>query len=385
MRKYKVMVSVGEASGDVHVANAVAELQQLPISTQLFGVGGPKLAALGMRIDVDSREISVMGIVEVLKRYRALIKIIERLRDIMREEKPDLLLLADAPNFNLKLAETAKALGIPVLYYISPKIWAWREKRIHQIGNLVSMMAVIFPFEIAYYERANIPVRYVGNPVVDEVLGQSPDPSFRQKHGIPDDTKLIALLPGSRYSELNRLLDTLLESAIQLDEQMENVHFVLPLANTFDVNDIKMRIQKKTQTSNTQIHLVTDATHAAMQSADVTIAASGTATLEIALLDTPMVVIYKVNALTYALVKPLLKIKDVCLVNIVAGRRVVPELLQKEANPNKIAQETLKLLNDPTTYTAQKQSLAEVREKLGDAGSSKKVAGLVQEMLLRAC
>ena len=375
-RRYKVMFSAGEASGDMHAANALRSLKSQGVDVEAVAVGGPKLAAEGAEILLDCRELSVIGIFEVLIQYRRLLKKLHFVRDCLREQKPDLLVIVDYPDFNLKLAETARELSIPVLFYISPQVWAWREHRVHRIGSLVSMMAVIFPFEVAFYEKAGVPVRYVGHPLVDEVGSSLSREQAREALGVPGEAPVVALLPGSRKGEVGRVLPVMHDALTHLRKQRSDVRVLLPVAGTLDDELLDQLLGP-----DDSIIRIRGRAYDVMQASDAVMTASGTATLETAMMGTPMAIVYRINWLSYQIMSRMIRIPDIGLVNIVAGRRVVQEFVQKAAEPQAIANEVLRLIEDHDYAETMRRNLSLVQGKMGDGGASDKVADLIKEML----
>ncbi|MEM6986142.1 MAG: lipid-A-disaccharide synthase [Pseudomonadota bacterium] len=373
---FKLMVSAGEASSDLHAANAIRTLQQRGVNPQLFGMGGLELQKLGMRLDVDNRELAVIGIVEVLARYPEFRKKLALLRDTLRAEKPDLLMLVDYPDFNLKLAETAISMNVPVLYYISPQIWAWRSGRIKRIGRLVSHMAVLFPFETKYYEAEQIPVTYVGHPLMDEVPTDLVKKDCREQLEVPQDATCIGLMPGSRRGELKRLLPVLIDSAKHLLARDPSLTFVLPLADALEPDSL----DAYAALGDLPVKVVRGKTHEAIKACDAVAVASGTATLEVALLGTPMVIVYKVQAVNYAILSRLVKIPHIGLVNIVAERGVVKELIQAQATPSAVGEELERLLHDQTYRSEVTDALAAVAARMGAPGASARVGDLINRL-----
>jgi len=362
----------------MHAAHAVTELRNRGVEFDCFGMGADKLAAAGMELMLDCRELAVIGIVDVLINYPRFMKRLAKLRQTLTERQPDLLVIVDYPDFNLKLAETAKELGIPVLFYISPQIWAWRKKRIHRIGSLVSHMAVLFPFEVDVYEAADIPVTYVGHPLVDDAKSVFTQSEARQHLGLAGNNRLVALLPGSRNGELKRNLPVMLDTAAVLNQSHPNIQFVLPVAPTLDraiVDELLKHVALQISTVDSQSYDV-------MRAADVVLSASGTATLETAMLGTPMAIMYVINPLNYAIMKRMIQIDDIGLVNIVAGKRICQEFVQDNAQPKAIATELEKCMVDLAYRQNMEAELARVRDKMGTGGASNRVAGLIESMLV---
>ena len=371
------MVSAGEASSDAHAAHALEALQADNVPFECFGMGAGLLQNAGAELLVDCRDLAVIGIVDALVNYPRFRKRIALLRKEMSLRKPDLLLLVDYPDFNLKLAETAKSLGIPVLYYVSPKVWAWRAGRVARIAELVDHMAVLFPFEVDIYQRAGVPVTYVGNPVVADAVSVFDRNGACKHFGLDQHKPVITLLPGSRIGEIQRNLPVMMSTAQLITEQQADCQFLLPVAPTLDSDFITDAIGDSAPVS---LHTTTGNSRDAMRAADVAVVASGTATLETALIGTPLIVMYVVNRINFAIMKRLIKIPDISLVNIVAQQRVVPEYLQTEADPRIMATDVLSLLHDPHRRSRMLSDLESVKTKMGDAHASTRVAGLIREM-----
>lgn len=375
---YNIMISAGEASGDSHAAHVLDALNQRGTGFQSFGMGAGHLEQSGTELIVDCRDLSVIGFVDVLLNYHRFLKRLNRLRTEMRARKPDLLVLVDFPDFNLKLADTAKALNIPVLFYVSPSVWAWRPKRIHKIGRLVDHMAVLFPFEVPYYERESIPVTYVGNPVVADAHSEYSVTQARIALNLDEQATTIALLPGSRPGEIARILPAMVDAAARIPKDRKHpVQFVLPKAATIE----KSQILNIIGDSKVDIALTEGDSYTVMRASDLVICASGTATLETALIGTPMILVYKLAWLNYQLMKRLIQIPDIGLVNIVAGKRIVPELLQNEVTGTSIANTAVKLLDDSKAMDAMRHELRIVKETMGDGGASGRVADLIPQLI----
>ncbi|MBX2880270.1 MAG: lipid-A-disaccharide synthase [Granulosicoccus sp.] len=369
-----IMVSAGEASGDAHAAHALQALSELGVAGNSFGMGAGALQQQGTELIVDCRDLAVIGFADVLKNYPRFIKRLRLLRRTLEQRHPDILLLVDYPDFNLKLAETAKALGIPVLFYISPKVWAWRSGRIQRIASLVTHMAVLFPFEVPIYEKAGVAVTYVGNPVVKDAVSEFDRDEACIHFGLSPRHKVIALLPGSRHGEIKRNLPIMIDTAQIIREQSDEIQFLLPIAPTLDESLLR---SSTNQVLPDFVHLTRGDSRDAMRAADAALVASGTATLETALIGTPMIVMYVINALNYAVMKRLIKIPDISLVNIVAKRRIVPEYLQHEAQAELIAADLLSLIHDADRRTQMQEDLTQVKLKMGDSGASRRVAELL--------
>lgn len=373
-----VMISAGEASGDLHGAGLVKELRKMQPGIVVRGMGSSQLREAGCDIVVDCADIAVMGIWEVLISYRKIKRALNRMIAALRESPPDLLILVDYQEFNWRLAEKAKSLGIRVLFYIGPQIWAWRPGRISSMGKKIDHMAVLFPFEEKFYRSAAIPCTFVGHPLVDEAKPTKTRAHCMQSHGLSANKKIIGLLPGSRNSEITRILPTLLKSAALLNKQRGDVEFILPIAPTIGDDAIDSRLKKFPSLT---IHTVRDQSCNVIQVCDAIITASGTATLEIALMGIPNVVVYRVAPLSYWILKRIVTIDHVGLVNIVAERPVVKEYIQGNARPEIIVGEVQRLLNDTQYRTEMIDNLHSVKAKMGAGGGSRKVAELALTLL----
>lgn len=369
----KIMVIAGEASGDQHGAGLVRECKKLNPNLSFTGIGGDKMRAEGVETLVDVSELGVVGFVEVIKHLPTIYKTFKKIEAELKNNPPDLLVLVDYPGFNLRLAKVAKKLGIKVLYYISPQVWAWRQGRVKNIAKVVDHMAVIFPFEVDFYTKYNVPVTYVGHPLTHEVKSQFTKLEAQKAFNLDLAKKTVAILPGSRKGELSRLLPTMLDTVKLLADKHNDLQFILLQAPTIFDDYLKEFLKDFT----VPLRIVKNKTYDVMQAADAVIVASGTATLETALMKTPMVVIYKIAPLTAMIAKHLIKIDNIALCNIVAGERVVPELLQDAATPEAIAKEIEILLYDATQRTMIIEKLAKIRDKMGVEDGSKNVAKLV--------
>lgn len=368
----QIMFVAGEASGDNHGADVIKCLMQQD-DVQCFGIGGDKMCAAGMEMLFDINDIAVVGFIEVIKHFKPIRAAWHVAVQALENRQPDLLVLIDYPGFNLRLAKKAKALGITVLYYISPQIWAWHQSRVYKIKKCVDHMAVIFPFEVPFYEKAGVPVTYVGSPLTEQVHPIAQD-AARAALSLYADTHYIGLAPGSRMSELTRLLSTMLDAANLLFKDDPKRHFLLPIASTLKPSDFAPYLA---QHPHLPIQLIERNTHRTLAACDAVMCTSGTATLETAILGVPMVILYKTTPLTYQLAKRLVKVDHIGLCNIVAGKRAVPELIQHDATAENIHQALLPLLTDPEHQQAIKADLNTVREKLGKPGAAKNVAHII--------
>ncbi len=357
----KLCVVAGEASGDLHASAVVRELSALDPSLRVFGIGGDRLAAEGMRLVRDARHLAIVGLFNVVWHLPVVFR---AFRDLMREidhEQPDAVMLVDYPDFNLRVARECKRRGIPVIYYISPQVWAWRPKRVHQIAERVDQMLVIFPFEKDFYDRHGVAASYVGHPLVEQLAGIEPRSS-----AAPRPPWRVALLPGSRRMEVDMLLDPMLDAVERLGIDARGRLIAAP---TVDTEAIAARIAAR----GVAVEIVREGRLEALAASDVAICSSGTATLEAAILGVPAVVVYRLPRLTYEVGRRLVRLPHFSLVNIVAGGEVVPELLQNEVNGDRIAAETRRLL-EPERWGAAWKGLEEIRKKLGGPGASRRAA-----------
>ncbi len=375
--KPHIMMLAGEASGDAHAAELAEHIWQLNPDVQISGMGSAEMKKVGIEVFFDSSVIAVMGLVEVLKRWGDIKRAMAIVKQQLDETRPDVLVLVDYPEFNLKMARHARELGIKVVFYISPQVWAWRPKRIHKIGRLIDHMAVIFKFEKAYYERANIPVSFVGHPLVDKVKSTRSNDEVRRQLGLDQDATVIGLFPGSRNSEIERLLPLMLETAKQMSAEKSQLRFVLPVAAALDFDAIKCQCDE----TQLDIVLTSDDIYDLIICCDSIISCSGTVTLEIALLGVPMCIVYKMSPLSYAIMSRLITIPHVGLVNIVAGKFVVQEFLQNNATVDNISREMLRITEDRDYHQQIKNDLLIVRENLGEGDGSGKMAKLVLSFL----
>jgi lipid-A-disaccharide synthase len=373
--KKNILIVAGEASGDLHGSKVVEALRQLDPQVRIVGMGGNHLRRAGVEILVDSSRLAVVGITEVLGRLGDLLRAYRKLKELIRSQEIGLLILIDFPDFNLGLAGVAKKAGVPVFYYISPQVWAWRSGRIQKIARRVSRMAVIFPFEVALYQEAGLNAEFVGHPLMD-TLGQAENPSPPGDEGWRGNP-LIVLLPGSRHKEVKALLPEMARAAEIIARKRSGVRFLLALAPTIT----RKEVEEMLPSGGVRVQVVEGMTYQAIRAADLVWVASGTATLETAILGKPMVVAYQVSPLSYWVGRAMIRIGWIGLVNIVAGRTLVPELIQKEARGERIAEETSKILEDEPYRRDMIEGLAEVKQKLGVPGAAERVARIALEMI----
>ncbi|MEW6444454.1 MAG: lipid-A-disaccharide synthase [Pseudomonadota bacterium] len=374
-----VMFSAGEASGDKHAAAVFQAMRERMPALRGIGMGSAASRAAGIELTVDSSAIGVVGLGEVVRHYGAIRRALKSMQQAIRAQRPDLLICVDYKEFNLRLARHAKACGIKVLFYVSPQVWAWRPGRVKKYGAAIDMMAVIFPFETAFYEAHDIPVRYVGHPLAGRVRASAPRELLMREFGLCAEAPVLGLLPGSRKAEVQRLLPVMLESAGLLAREKPGLQCILPQAATIDDALIEALLER----SPVPVIHIHERSHDVLACCDAAMVASGTATLETALMGVPMAILYKVAPLTHALLKPLIRIPDIGLANIVAGRRVVQEFVQDAATPEAVKREIARILDDKEYAECIRRALAEVKDTLGPGGGVQQMAGLACEMLGR--
>ncbi|MDD2273227.1 MAG: lipid-A-disaccharide synthase [Desulfuromonadaceae bacterium] len=375
----RVMIVAGEASGDIYGADLVQKALLQDSGLHFFGIGGDLMREAGVETLVDSADIAVMGLVEVLKHFGVISSAFLRLKKILREDPPELLILIDYPGFNIRLAKAAKKAGVQVLYYISPKVWAWKAGRIKTIAANTSHMAVIFPFEIPLYEKEGAPVTFVGHPMLDLINVTMNRDEAAASFGLDPSRKIIGIFPGSRRSEIERILPAIVAAAESLQKECPEVQFVLPLASTLSEEDILPHLKR----SGISATITRKRIHDLIRACDAIISVSGTVTLEIALIGTPMVIIYKLAPLTYQIAKRVVKIEHIGLCNIVAGRSLVKELIQEQANPEAITAEIMNIITDDGYRAAMTANLATIRDKLGGGGAAQRTASLALDLINR--
>lgn len=374
----KVMMIAGEASGDLHGANLAREIAALVPQVRLFGMGGSMMRQAGVRLLFNPMGVSAVGLVEVLKSVGVLRRLLTRLGEVLDKQRPDVLVVIDFPEFNMRLAEMAHNRGIPVVYYISPSVWAWRRGRALKIAHTVKCVCAIFPFETGVYREAGAPVCFVGHPLLDIVKSTVGREQLLPEIGLDPQAPLFALLPGSRNQEIRALLAPMLKAAVRIAAEVPNAQFVVPLAHTVSRDMVGGMIEETVQQGGSpRVTLVEGRTYDIVAAADAAVIASGTATLEAAILGTPMVMVYKMSGATFRILRLLVKIPYVALPNIVAGRQVVPELLQDAVNPERIAQELLAIWRDPVKQAEIRAGLAESVAKLGKPGAVQRAARAV--------
>ena len=372
-----IMFSAGESSGDQHAANMFLELKKHQPDIKGFGMGGAKMALAGIDIRYDSGSIGVIGVVEVLKHYGEIRRALKLIQQLVSTERPDLLVCVDYKEFNLKLARFAKQCGVKVLFYVSPQVWAWRPGRVKTYGKAIDMMAVIFPFETTYYDAENVPVRYVGHPSVDKVHPQRSRLEDMAIFNLDESNPVIGLLPGSRANEINRLLPIMLAAAEILQARIPGIQFMLPQADSISDELLESYMRQ----SLVKITVIKNQPYDVIQCCDVVMTTSGTATIEIALLTVPMVITYKLAALTYWLGRWLVNTPFIGLPNIILGKGFIKELIQHEATSENLAEEIERILTDKFYADQMRDNLNQVKQQLGHGGGSKNMAELALEIM----
>ena len=370
------MLVVGEASGDVHGAHLVDALHKKDAQIEFFGVGGEQLQQTNFETIFSVAQLTGMGLVELAGNLKNLWRAYRLLTDALKQRRPNLLILIDFPEFNLRLARLAKSLGIPVLYYISPQIWAWRQGRVKQIARWVDHMAVVFPFEEEFYARHGVKVTFVGHPLLNTVQSRQSRETVLTKIGLDPAKPSIALLPGSRRGEVDSHLPVMRDAAAELYAERK-MQFFCVRASTIDRRTLEAALQHPAL----RIPIVDEARYDAVSAADLVWTASGTATLETALLARPMIVIYRLSWLTYWVARLLVRVQHIGMVNLLAGERLVPELIQDEANPVRLVAESKALLDDRVLRGAIVDKLTKLRQRLGTPGAVERVADIALGML----
>src|SRR5229473_2476369 len=369
----QILLSAGEASGDMYAARLASELKKRA-DVALFGMGGAQMRAAGVETTTDYSEVAVLGITEILKHLPQLRRAMRNLVGEARVRKPALAILTDFPGFHLRLARKVKPLGVRNVYYICPQFWAWRPWRVRIVRRRFALALCIFPFEEKFFADAGVAVKFIGHPLVGNVAPTQTRPGFFAAHTLDPSRKLVTILPGSRNSELARHLPLLRQASARIHAEMP-VQFVVAAAPG------RAEFVKQGWPSQWNVRVIEGQNYDALAHADASIVSSGTATVEAALLDGPMIVVYRVTSLTALLARPLVRTKFFSMVNLIAGREVVPELIQKDFTPEKVTAQTLRLLRDPSAIAAMRAELAEVRSKLGPPGAVERAADAIYGLL----
>ncbi len=376
----RALIVTGEASGDLHGANLIRAARERDPELAFFGVGGKRMAEAGCEILIPSEQLAVMGLVEVVGHLPVIWRAMRSLTRVLNgPEPPDVLVLIDFAEFNLQLAARAKKAGVPVLYYVSPQVWAWRRGRVKRIARVVDQLAAIFPFEPDLYRGQDIEVDYVGHPLLDEFEVGRDRATLLRSWGMNSGQPIIGLFPGSRRNEIKYIFDTLVQTALELQQQFPNARFLLPVA----ADSLRGEIEQRLAATELPVRLMEENIHDVIRACDAIMTVSGTVTLQIALSGTPMAIVYKMAPLSYTVGRRLIRVPHIGLANIVAGREVVREFVQEHATPANIATEMAAILRDDDYHRSIRRGLAEVREKMGKGGCSGRVAAMVSELSRR--
>jgi lipid-A-disaccharide synthase len=387
----RVLVVAGEASGDLYGSLVMRAMGASGRPAEFTGIGGPSMRSAGLRALGDASVLGVTGFLEVLGSARAIWRAYREACRMLASSagRPDLALLIDYPDFNLRLARKARRAGVPVLYFVSPQVWAWRKGRVRQVAGVVNRMLVILPFEEEIYRRAGVPVEFVGHPLLDLVRTERTREQALRPLGLDPKRPVVALLPGSRGNELRAHLPAMLGAARLLRDEFRDLQFVVPVAPTLDLEEIRGLVMTRFAPGSAGGRggdgpgwaVVGEHRYDVVAACDVAVVASGTATLETALLGVPMVIVYRVNALTYALARALSDVPHIGMPNLIAGERLAPELVQSECRAPRIAQEVRRILTDPRAAAAIRHGLAGVRSRLGRPGAIPRVAAAAWDMI----
>jgi lipid-A-disaccharide synthase len=375
----RVMVSCGEPSGDLYAAALTTEIRRRAPAAEVFGLGGTQFREAGGRLVADFSAISVTGLTEALRVLPRSFRLLRRLEDEVRERRPDVLVAIDFPDFNFRLMAAIHQLGIPVVYYVSPQLWAWRPGRMKTMKRLVERVLVIFPFEEAIYRDAGVDARFVGHPLVDLAQPRESREAFLRARGLDPAAPVVALLPGSRRNEVQRILPGIAAAVPLIAARVPAVQFVVAAAP-----NLSAELFAPFAGLSPGPAIVAGRADDVLAASDVVVTASGTATVQAALHERPMVVVYRLSGLTYRIGKPFVKVDTYAMVNLVAGRRVVPELIQDDFTPERVADEAVGFLLDSRRYSEARAALREVRARLGEPGASGRAAEAVLEVASRA-
>jgi len=378
----EVLLVAAEASSELYGRRIIEEIKKRKLNVQFYGIGSHAMESMDFDLVESSENMAVVGLFEVMAHWKVISQAFKNLVKRAKKEKPKAALLLDYPDFNLRLAKKLHGLKIPVLYFISPQVWAWRTGRVHLIKRIISRMLVVFPFEKDFYEKFNVPVSFVGHPLLDEILNKrltDADRKVGRQHlGVKDDKFLVGLLPGSRDSELKYNFQTQIEAAVKISEEKPNAEFLILVAPTLEVQKIKNLLPEDLKIS---LRVIKDGPLKIMQLCDACIVASGTATLMTGLAETPMVIMYKMNAMTGFIAKRIVSGSFFGMANLISGEKVVPELFQQEASPENLAREILKFDSDIEYRKKTKAKLAELKNKLGSGGAIERVVNELERVL----
>ena len=372
----RILIVCGEASGDLNAANLAKKLFELQPSLKISAVGGTLLKDAGAQILYDIKELSAIGIFDVLKKLPKFFALKKIILQKISQEKPDAVILVDFSGFNLRLAKAINR-AVPVIYYTSPQVWASRRRRINTIKKYVSKMIVLFNFEVDFYKKHGLSVDFTGHPLLDIVRPTMGKPEFLAEYGLYETRPTVALLPGSRKQEIRNILPIMLKSAVIIDKEMKNIQFVIAKSTQVDwqiYNQLSRNV-------NIDLKIIEGKTYDCLSISDFALVASGTATLETAIMEKPFAVIYKMNLLNYLLYRPQVKAPYIGMANIIAGSKIVPEFIQFRATPERISGEVIKILRDASLIAQIKNNLSRVKSSLGENGASLRAAQLILDFL----
>jgi lipid-A-disaccharide synthase len=377
MAERKIFISAGEASGEHYAAQLIPAIRKLLPNADFFGLGGQRMEALGFRRIVRAEDVAVMGITEIIRHIPRIYGEYRKLKASIAKERPDAAILIDFPDVNLSLARTLHQLGIPVIYFVSPQLWAWKKYRIHKVRRYVDRMLVIFPFEESFYREHGVSASFVGHPLAEVPLPSIPRKDFADQYHLDPSKAWVGLLPGSRFKEIRLNLPEMIEATSQLQEPLE---FLMPLAPTLTPEHVS-HVRGMLPPSGPRITLVEDA-RATLHHARASVVASGTATVEAALIGNPFIVVYRVSQLTYSVAKRVVKVPHVAMVNLIAEREVVPELIQSDFTAENVASHVQNLLYNETARAKMQADLSQIRTSLhADKSPIEQVADITVELM----
>ena len=376
------MIVAGEPSGDAHAAALVEALKHASPDLRFFGATGPRMRDAGVETVVATDHLSILGLVEIGSALSKFLSAYKQLKQAVVERRPDAVILVDWPDFNLKIARSLHRRGFKIIYYISPQLWAWRSYRVKTIQRDVDLMLTILPFEVPWYlERGVRQVEFVGHPLAGQVQAKYGREEFCRRHELDPDRPIIALLPGSRRKELERILPPMLEAADVIAQQLPETQFVLVVAPSRQIEEAQAVVNRSKRKIGT-LRVVHHETREALKASDAAAVASGTATLEAALLNTPMVIVYKESPINWHTLGRLITTEHYGLVNLIAGKRLITELMQDDLNGEQLAGELIRLL-DPNRNATMRNQLAQVTHELGEGGASDRAAKAILDFILK--
>lgn len=380
MKKTKeVLIVAGEASADLHGSNLVRAVKRLDPTIRFYGIGGKQMEEAGVKILIPASDMAVVGLTEVFSKLPKIVKAHRMLKNLLKNSPPDLLIPIDYPGFNIHLAGLAKRYKVPVLYYISPQVWAWRTGRVKKIGKRVDRMAVILPFEERFYKERGVNVEYVGHPLLDSIPQDLDRVEIIRKMELKNAYPVLGLLPGSRKEEIGNHLPVMIKAVEILSSRYPHLRCLLPIAPTITPD----LAQSFLNLSSAEINISQDSFYEILTACDLALVASGTATVEAAIMGVPMVLVYRASALTFWLGKRVVKVPFLGLVNLVAGEQVIPELIQDQVTPDRLAHEAIEILEGGQERENMIEKLGMVKERLGRGGASERTAKIAIDMLKR--